>query len=165
MRRTYAYNGITLGALAGLAVGITTNNWGIGIATAVVGSIVCFAGIRALENLIDKGVRDCALIVPIPCNDELQNTIFTIEQMAINSGFRVVVNHVTDDTDPSNEFCEVYIYKYNYQRIIINIILEDKKIDRFLKEYLLGTLLGYSAQSMEEYIMKNVTLELIGKEE
>ena len=57
MRKTYAYNGITLGAIAGFAVGITTNNWGIGIAVAVVGSVVCFAGIRALENLIDKGVN------------------------------------------------------------------------------------------------------------
>ena len=117
--------------------------------------------------LMEKGVRDCVLIDDIPCanSDELRNTIFSIEQFATTSGFRVVVNHVTDDADPSNEFCEVYIYKYNYQRLIINIILEDKKIDKFLKEYLLGSLLGYSAQSMEEFIMKNVALALIDKEE
>ena len=114
--------------------------------------------------LMQKGVRDCVLVDDVPCSDpnELIKTLFTIEQMATKSGFRVVVNHV-EDPDPSNEFCEVYIYKYNYQRLIINIILEDKKIDKFLKEYLLGTLLGYSAQSMEEFIMKNVTLALIDK--
>lgn len=49
--------------------------------------------------LMEKGVRDCALIDDVPCSDpnELVNTIFTIEQMAIKSGFRTVVNHVEDE--------------------------------------------------------------------
>ena len=49
--------------------------------------------------LMQKGVRDCVLVDDVPCSDpnELVNTIFTIEQMAIKSGFRIMVNHVEDE--------------------------------------------------------------------
>ena len=55
MKRTYAYNGIYFGMLAGLGVGIATNNLVLGIIVLVAVSIIAFVIIRALENLIDKG--------------------------------------------------------------------------------------------------------------
>lgn len=54
MRKTYAYNGIILGIVFGLAAWAYTENTIVGIVVAVVGSIAIFAIIRAIENGISK---------------------------------------------------------------------------------------------------------------
>ncbi|MCR4702964.1 MAG: hypothetical protein K5665_04775 [Saccharofermentans sp.] len=57
MRKTYAYNGITLGILFGIAAWAATSNGAVGIAVAVAGSVICFIVIRAIENAIYKGAE------------------------------------------------------------------------------------------------------------
>ena len=47
--RTYAYNGIILGILFGMAAGAYTESVPIGVVVAILGSVVCFLIIRFLE--------------------------------------------------------------------------------------------------------------------
>ena len=60
MRKTYAYNGITIGLLVGLGVGVATDNLVLGILAAIGVSVVCFLLIRGLENLMYKGTEKAA---------------------------------------------------------------------------------------------------------
>ena len=53
--RTYAYNGIILGILFGMAAGAYTESVPIGVIVAILGSVVCFLIIRFLENLLGRG--------------------------------------------------------------------------------------------------------------
>ena len=52
--RTYAYNGIILGILFGMAAGAYTESIPIGVIVAILGSVVCFLVIRFLENMLGK---------------------------------------------------------------------------------------------------------------
>ena len=54
--RTYAYNGIILGILFGMAAALYTDSIPIGIVVAVLGSVICFLIIRFLENLLGRGI-------------------------------------------------------------------------------------------------------------
>lgn len=54
--RTYAYNGIILGVLFGMAAGAYTESVPIGVIVAILGSVVCFLVIRFLENMLGKGI-------------------------------------------------------------------------------------------------------------
>ena len=54
--RTYAYNGIILGILSGMAAGAYTESAPIGVIVAILGSVVCFLVIRFLENMLGKGI-------------------------------------------------------------------------------------------------------------
>ena len=54
--RTYAYNGIILGILSGMAAGAYTESAPIGVIVAILGSVVCFLIIRFLENLLGRGI-------------------------------------------------------------------------------------------------------------
>ena len=54
--RTYAYNGIILGILFGMAAGAYTESIPIGVIVAILGSVVCFLVIRFLENMLGKGI-------------------------------------------------------------------------------------------------------------
>ena len=54
-RKTYAYNGITFGMLAGIAAAVGTDSLVIGIIVLTVVSIISFLIIRALENAMYKG--------------------------------------------------------------------------------------------------------------
>ena len=47
--RTYAYNGIILGILFGMAAGAYTESIPIGVIVAILGSVVCFLVIRFLD--------------------------------------------------------------------------------------------------------------------
>ena len=51
--RTYAYNGIILGILFGMAAGAYTES---ALIVAILGSVVCFLIIRFLENLLGRGI-------------------------------------------------------------------------------------------------------------
>lgn len=56
MRKTYAYNGITIGILLGLMAGLAANNMVIGVIAMIGLSVLAFAAIRLLENAVDAGV-------------------------------------------------------------------------------------------------------------
>lgn len=60
MRKTYAYNGITLGIVLGLFVGVATGSGVLAVIAMIVLSVLCFAGIRLLENAVDAGVDKAA---------------------------------------------------------------------------------------------------------
>ena len=53
--RTYAYNGIILGILFGMAAGAYMESVPIGVIVAILGSVICFLIIRFLENLLGRG--------------------------------------------------------------------------------------------------------------
>ena len=56
MRKTYAYNSITIGILLGILVWISANSAILGILTGLAVSVVGFFIIRMLENAVNKGV-------------------------------------------------------------------------------------------------------------
>lgn len=56
MRKTYAYNGITIGILLGLMAGLAANNMVIGVIAMIGLSVLAFAAIRLLENAVGAGV-------------------------------------------------------------------------------------------------------------
>lgn len=59
-RTTWAYNGIFLGIILGITAGVASANFVIGIVVAIVASVGCFLAIRAIENLMYKGVEKAA---------------------------------------------------------------------------------------------------------
>lgn len=56
VRRTYAYNGITIGVFLGILIWLATKNTVIGVASGIGISIVAFIIIRVIENLLRKGI-------------------------------------------------------------------------------------------------------------
>jgi len=56
MRKTYAYNGITIGILLGFLAGLVTQSMAIAVIAMIGLSILAFVAIRLLENAIDAGV-------------------------------------------------------------------------------------------------------------
>ena len=73
MRKTYAYNGITLGIIFGIAAWAATSNGAVGIAVAIGGSIVCFLVIRAIENAIYKGADKASEAITRKLDEAHQN--------------------------------------------------------------------------------------------
>lgn len=57
MRRTYAYNSITIGTLVGILVVVSTENLALGIIALLAVSAVGFVLIRLLENALYKGMN------------------------------------------------------------------------------------------------------------
>lgn len=57
MALTFAANGIYLGALAGLATAVMTNNVAAGFVVAVVASVAAWYAIRAIEKALGRGVN------------------------------------------------------------------------------------------------------------
>ena len=60
MKKTYAYNGIVLGILAGFCVGALTDSIALAIIAGVAGLVLFFFLIRTIEKAIDKGVDAAA---------------------------------------------------------------------------------------------------------
>ena len=60
MRKTYAYNSITIGVLVGLLVGLSTDNVVLAVLAALGVSVVGFIVIRLIENAISAGVDKVA---------------------------------------------------------------------------------------------------------
>ena len=56
MRRTYAYNSITIGTLVGILVVFSTESLALGIITMLAVSAVGFVLIRLIENALYSGV-------------------------------------------------------------------------------------------------------------
>ena len=121
---------------------------------------------RVMENLylLDKGIRDCALM---ECGDadengnipeEVEDMIY--KRLSTHSNIRVVFKTFKCDGE-DGKFVDALFYKYNYQRILIEKLYTDIQSHSFLYEYCLGTLLGYSGASMEEFLMNDTTEKLI----
>jgi len=122
---------------------------------------------RVVENLylLDKGIRDCALMecgdtdengnIPEEIEDMIYKHLFT------HSGIRVVFKTFKCDGE-DGKYVDALFYKYNFQRILIEkLYTSDIPSHSFLYEYCLGTLLGYSGASMEEFLMNDTTEKLI----
>lgn len=119
---------------------------------------------RVVENLylLDKGIRDCALM---ECGDvdengnipeEVEDMIY--KRLSTHSNIKVVFKTFEYG---DGKFVDALFYKYNYQRILIEKLYTDIPSHSFLYEYCLGTLLGYSGASMEEFLMNDTTEKLI----
>ena len=119
---------------------------------------------RVMENLylLDKGIRDCALM---ECGDadengnipeEVEDMIY--KRLSTHSNIKVVFKTFEYG---DGKFVDALLYKYNFQRILIEKLYNDIPSHSFLYEYCLGTLLGYSGASMEEFLMKDTTEKLI----
>ena len=80
MRKTYAYNGITIGLLLGLAVGVSTENMMLGILAAIGASVVCFLLIRGLENLMYKGTEKAAEAITRKLDEQLAKKMHKDEE-------------------------------------------------------------------------------------
>ncbi len=57
MRRTYAYNSITIGTLVGILVVLSTENLALGIIALLAVSVVGFLVIRLIENALYAGMN------------------------------------------------------------------------------------------------------------
>ena len=57
MRRTYAYNSITIGTLVGILVVVSTENLALGIIALLAVSVVGFIVIRLIENALYAGMN------------------------------------------------------------------------------------------------------------
>lgn len=119
---------------------------------------------RVVENLylLDKGIRDCALM---ECGDadengnipeEVEDMVY--KRLSTHSNIKVVFKTFEYG---DGKFVDALFYKYNYQRILIEKLYTDIPCHSFLYEYCLGTLLGYSGASMEEFLMNDTTEKLI----
>ena len=124
---------------------------------------------RVMENLylLDKGIRDCALM---ECGDVDENgnipkdvEDMIMKRLSTHSNIRVVFKtfKYLKCGDEYGISIDAFFYKYNFQRILIEKLHTDIPTHSFLYEYCLGTLLGYSSASMEEFLMRNTTEKLI----
>jgi len=98
--------------------------------------------------LLKTGVRDCCLIEEVSDED-----IKLITDLVLEDGYRIKINKTFDPKYRP----DVYVYKYDYQDKLINLIIEaynSGKATDFLIQYSLGKLLGYSDQSMDEYFKR-----------
>jgi len=119
---------------------------------------------RVLENLylLEKEVRDCALI---ECDkaDENDNVREDIEEIILKRLSSHPDIHVVFKTFrcDNETYVNAFLYKYNYQRILIEKLYTDIPCHSFLYEYCLGTLLGYSNASMEKFLMRQAIDKVI----
>lgn len=113
--------------------------------------------------LMEKGIRDCFETLVSGDDESISKDIDYIIGQATEFHFMYyVVELETDDNDPPDtKYVSVYIFKYNYQKILLNMIYNKFKAHSFEYEYCLGTLLGYSGKSMEEFLMKDITDKIV----
>ncbi len=113
---------------------------------------------------MEKGIRDCFETLVSGDDESISKDIDYIIMKATEYRFMYyVVELETDDNDPPDtKYVSVYIFKYNYQKILLNMIYNKFKAHSFEYEYCLGTLLGYSGKSMEEFLMKDITDKIVG---
>ena len=117
--------------------------------------------ISEVENecyLIDKGVRSCALV---PVSGFYQNEMDILSKLE-----EVVLNHKLHSYTIKQKFLdcdlEVYIfwiYKYHHQLALIKYVESKSDNKDILSEWIIGKLLGYSDESMEDYL----TMKLVDR--
>ena len=106
--------------------------------------------------LMDKGVRDCCEIFIYGAENELEEKLSEIEQQATSHNFYITYIDMHCDDDKDGKYGKsVFVCKYHYQRILISKLNNDITPHSFIYEYIMGSLLGYSAAAMEEFLMKH----------
>ena len=98
--------------------------------------------------LLDKGVRDCFSLNVVGDKEEREEAIDQIIGKVIQYDYFVYTVELDEETT-----C-VYVCKYNYQKVILHTIYNELTPHSILYEYCLGTLLGYSGKSMDEFLTK-----------
>jgi hypothetical protein len=112
--------------------------------------------------LMEKGIRDCFEILVSGDDESVSRDIDYIIGQAINHDFMYYTDEFeTDDNEPDIKYVSVYIFKYNYQKILLNMIHKKFEAHSFEYEYCLGSLLGYSGKSMEEFLMKTMVDKIV----
>lgn len=122
--------------------------------------------------LIKKGVRSCFLEVvsgpkeTIEYEDEIvelsiAEKLFKLEQVVVNEGLmcRWYKREKDQYDDPDEEYYSFWICRYTHQLAVINAV-EASRPWNFLTQWIVGKLLGYSDQSMEEFLVEKVMDDL-----
>ena len=109
--------------------------------------------------LINKGVRTCALLTVVSHKDDgmdVQELLYKLEQLILHHGLNSIPLELQrdEDDDPNARFFEFWIYSYPHQLAVIKAIHDTPR--SFLREWVVGKLLGYSDMSMEEYLSHDV---------
>jgi len=110
--------------------------------------------------LLDKGVRDCFLMTI--CGDEEtinESLDYIIGQVISHKYYMYTYDKNIDPyaDEENNKLYDVYVCKYNYQKLILHKIHSTLDHKSILYEYCIGTMLGYSGKSMDEFITKIIT--------
>ena len=107
--------------------------------------------------LIQKGVRSCCYHVfsyneydPITANMQLKDFQRIIKEASLYF-FIKFDGKIQEREMIEEEYYKIYIYKYSHQYNIIQNI-ENGKYDFYTREYIIGKLLGYDDQSMEDFL-------------
>ena len=113
--------------------------------------------------LMDKGIRDCFEVLVSGDDESISKDIEYIIEKATEYHFMYfMVELEADDDDPCNtKYVSMFIFKYNYQKILLSVIYNKFKAHSFEYEYCLGTLLGYSGESMEKFLMKDLADKIV----
>ena len=110
--------------------------------------------------LINKGVRsaftDCLILTEFDEEDKESNKQF-IKDLATNVNLEDLIFYINEyprreDDIPEYRYYDLWIFKYPHQLKIRDNLY---KLDEYMREYVIGKLLGYSDQSMEEFLSKN----------
>ena len=104
--------------------------------------------------LIQKGVRSCALLV-FPHYDREEDIVN--EYLKCDMDVSVKWEFSEFETEEGGNFCELFLYKYSHQldmKHAIDIIKScaDNPKHEYIAEWMLGKLLGYSDENMEEFL-------------
>ena len=110
--------------------------------------------ILKVENesyLIDKGVRSCALTTVSGYYQKETDVLTKLEEIVMNHKLHY---YIYKKKFPDNDLgvYVFWIYKYHHQLALIKYI-ESKKGDKdIITEWITGKLLGYSDESIEDYL-------------
>lgn len=112
--------------------------------------------------LINKGIRSCAsLTIGVHgSKDDSAVFLYQLEQIVLSHGLHSVAFELPrgEDDSPDDWFFDFWVYSYPHQLPVINAI---QNVPRsFLREWAIGKLLGYSDQSMEDYLSRFVMKDL-----
>ena len=111
--------------------------------------------------LISKGIRSCyfgaMFLKPnekykyydIAVFDSFSDIIKIFEDTTKEFDLYLYVKYIEKNED---KFCDYWIYKYKHQKNILDMIYKEK--NNYLKQWMMGKLLGYSDESMEEFLNK-----------
>lgn len=118
--------------------------------------------------LISRGLRSAYLghiegsIEPIFDDDiSLSDKLKMLEEEAASWGLNFYAyEKIADNLLPGEKLYIFWVYKFKHQEILIKMLPHDGSI---LEEYIIGKLLGYSDESMEEFLDKNFDMETLDR--
>lgn len=119
--------------------------------------------------LIQKGVRNCCLHCSNYLNDEhdrkMASEIISYVKWSltdIEKCFGMKIHYLVRErhTEDEEKFLDIFIYRYKHQRWMFNAVQRLRgwrnNHEYVLSEYVLGKLLGYSDEDMDNYICRIV---------